>query len=142
MPVSQQRRDELSRLAEKATPGPWRSLEQGGIVSVRCQSKTAVVHWMGFDDCDRPIAEHVCSAAFIAAAREALPALLADLSAVERERDEAHAILNAACQLNSDVPLKTLAEMGASAVMRCDELSLENDELREQLAVLKKGGGT
>lgn len=67
--------ERLLKLAEKATPGPWRHYRQklrpnfGGIVNeVQCrQPRKPIVQWSGFDNSDRSEAKHASNARYIAA---------------------------------------------------------------------------
>lgn len=90
--LTPERREELARLAEEATEGPW----------VWDEDRT-VLAWQadGENSCQSVIAtteDAPADAAFIATARTAVPALLAEnaslraaLAAAEAERDEARA---------------------------------------------------
>lgn len=84
-PLSPQRA-EWKRLADAATPGPWERL--AGDEGRRIASEPLRV--LGFDSVIARIesGRHHHDAVFVAAARDAVPALLAALDAVEaRERD-------------------------------------------------------
>jgi hypothetical protein len=83
MPTSQQRREELSLLAEKATPLPW-FRDSCAIASAVSQGTCPKDRGVSVVDVD---AVTYFDADYIAAACNALPALLADLTAAERERD-------------------------------------------------------
>jgi hypothetical protein len=84
MPTSQQRREELSLLAEKATPLPW-FRDSCAIASAVSQGTCPKDRGVSVVDVD---AVTYFDADYIAAACNALPALLADLTAVERENAE------------------------------------------------------
>jgi hypothetical protein len=74
-----QQRAEWAALAEAATPGPWEAVQGASAGWWVEQPNTATIADIDIDYSGQPDAD----AAFIAAAREAVPALLADLEAVE-----------------------------------------------------------
>lgn len=98
--VSPENRAELRRLAEAATPGPWHLGKTGNTES----------HWvcaMDDENVIQPHCDHACrdaqrefdaDAAFIAASRSAIPALLDALEEAERQRDKARKFINEALQ--------------------------------------------
>ena len=95
----------LRALAEKATPGPWRLYNErlrqqfpGRIIEVQCDGDSPVVQWTGFDNSHVPKKQHRANAAFIAAARDALPRALDTIEAQAKtiaERDAEIALLEA-----------------------------------------------
>ena len=70
----------LKALSEKATKGPWLLFARGKTISISLEGKfgktPCVVNWPGFDGCDLPLSKQRANAAFIAAAREAVPWLI------------------------------------------------------------------
>ena len=66
--------------AEKATEGPWKRFARGRTIAVclpgRFGKTPCVVNWPGFDGCDLPLEKQRANAAFIAAARQDVPALV------------------------------------------------------------------
>ncbi|MGU9981534.1 ead/Ea22-like family protein [Phreatobacter sp. HK31-P] len=84
--------DTLRKLAQAATRGPWTHyrnklrpwMKGGKINEVQCGERTPVVAWSGFDDSNRPEAQHARNAKFIAAANpETIIALLDRIEAAE-----------------------------------------------------------
>ena len=90
-------RARLRALCEAATPGPWDAIydEDAGEWMVRTgHADVAVLTWQQAIDALGLSPMTMRTAAFIAASRTAIPALLDDserLDAAERERDEARA---------------------------------------------------
>lgn len=90
--IPTEKMEEWRALAEKATKGPWSHYrgklrpQFGGIVNeVQCgREDVPIIPWRGFDECERSEKQHRANAAFIAASREAVPALLDE---VERLRE-------------------------------------------------------
>ena len=80
----------IQRLCEAATPGPW-SENYGNVWSDPDDAESVRVlnaKWMTHQDSERPNAPAVCpDAAFAAAARTAVPALIARLRNAEQQRD-------------------------------------------------------
>jgi hypothetical protein len=70
--------ERLRALLAEATPGPWRARKWDAprMVEVHAATKPPVVPWSGFDDSSRTKTEHDANATLIAAAVNALPALL------------------------------------------------------------------
>lgn len=58
----------------KFTSGPWRVRDYVNCVEVLATSRPPVVNWQGFDDSDRPMADHVANARLIAASPDLLAA--------------------------------------------------------------------
>ena len=89
MKLNDQQLAELKALADAATPGPWWSGE--------CVPADGhALAWLGnmFVDCNggqKNYAEPSHDAEFIAASREAIPALIADLKEVQRELENERA---------------------------------------------------
>lgn len=83
----------LERLAQAATPGPWRHYcnklrpQFGGIINEVQQIKgPPVVHWVGFDSSDMTQKQREFNAAYIAAAHpQAVLALIARVRELEAE---------------------------------------------------------
>lgn len=73
---------ELRRLAEEATPGPWRTSERE--LTIEDEEGQWVADCHGFN-LGRP---HAANAAFIAAAHTALPVLLDEVERLRAEREE------------------------------------------------------
>ena len=87
-------RTRLRALCEAATPGPWDAIydEDAGEWTVRTgHADVAVLTWQQALDALGLSPVTMRTAAFIAASRAAIPALLDALDAAERERDEARA---------------------------------------------------
>ncbi|MYS69433.1 hypothetical protein GTY88_03160 [Streptomyces sp. SID5926] len=78
--LSSEREAEIFARHEAATPGPWSANAQIGVVTNEAGDPLAV---FGGGEQDR------ADAAFVAAAREDVPELLAELAAVRAERDQA-----------------------------------------------------
>jgi hypothetical protein len=70
--------ERLRGLLAEGTPGPWRSRKWTAprMVEIVASTMPAIVPWSGFDDSARTKQEHNANAALIAAAVNALPALL------------------------------------------------------------------
>ncbi len=75
---------EAERLAGAATEGPWFLYSNDRVQSVMCGHKAEVVHWAGFDSSHFP-QNVVANAAFIAASRTLVPALVRALVAARAE---------------------------------------------------------
>lgn len=102
---------ELERLAAEATPGSWKGDE-------------GIAHW-GADGYNlRP-----ANAAFIAAARTAVPALIASLR--EARSEQRLAVDNAS----------VLMRQRSDAMQASDEMARINSALRAELKALAAGGG-
>ena len=94
MTIDQAKLDEWKALADAATPGPWGMCDGG-------QFDLGTIRRITPDD---PICElggfyepnTVANATFIAAAREAIPALIGEVERLTRERDELREALEAA----------------------------------------------
>lgn len=92
MKTTPEQRAEWARLAEKATPGEWLA-ERCTTSEVEVGAETTAGHlsvaWvhLGHAPSANDIAGGTRDAAFIAAARTAVPALLADLEAAERREE-------------------------------------------------------
>lgn len=71
--------EKLKELCEKATPGPWKLFCASSVTAVECNEKVPVVSWGGFDNSDRKIGYHRANAAFISAARTAVPELIKEI---------------------------------------------------------------
>lgn len=115
-------RTRLRALCEAATPGPWRA-EGGDVLAsnggARVTEYVATIDWPMDEDGD----PYASDAALIAASRTAIPALLDDLDAVERERDEALAELARLCEAcPSAIVLRPVDPMTARGLpCACDE---------------------
>ena len=86
--MTQQELDALKALADAATPGPWESELTGG-----CYTVWGKADAMGYDgivttDYLNPRLDDSSNAAFIAAARAAVPALLAEVERLREELDD------------------------------------------------------
>jgi hypothetical protein len=128
MPVSQQRRDELSRLAEKAKkPGPLVVVSPEATGSNDWAGK-AIVAGLHLTTVDRMTVFWKSDADFIAAAFNAIPALLADLTAVEQRYRELF------CAVWECPPEEFDASKHDEAVAEAHRQCRENFRLREQLA--------
>ena len=70
--------ERLRGLLAEGTPGPWRARKWASprMVEVIAATKPPIVPWSGFDDSGRTKTEHDANAALVAAAVNALPALL------------------------------------------------------------------
>ena len=107
------RRAELVRLCEAATPGPWQTEERHTRNVYSDDATGSMVAACKCDYTSRPVVEEEAHAAFIAAARTALPEALAEvdrltaLSSDERRRAE---------RLHDDL----LVEKGFVTVLRDD----------------------
>ena len=114
-------RDRLRELAENATPGPWEY--PGELLGLPCTTVFA-------GDPKRTHAAYVAEmgpqdGAFIAASRQAVPALLDMLDQAEAERDQAQAALDRVRELhqpcNHDAPCRgDCSECGQH--MPCDTI--------------------
>lgn len=112
--LTPEKREEIRKRAEAATPGPWRRQTHGGDSTVLCLSAPsrvdAIVSTYGYrQDGEYCIAypftdeegdfrrDFVCfshdDASFIAHAREDIPALLSALEAANKRADEAEALV-------------------------------------------------
>lgn len=122
--ISQQRREELKRLTEAATCAERLSHNGHAIIAAQGTHTDGTSRIM----CLRPKCDEQWErdSAFILAARRDLPALLADLTAVERELAQSNA---------------TIERLQSQATVAMAQVERERDELREQLAVLQKGAG-
>ena len=82
-------------LLAEATPGPWRARKWPSprMVEVLATTKPPIVPWSGFDDSDRTLKEHDANAVLIAAAVNALPALL-DVAEAARALAAVHEALH------------------------------------------------
>jgi len=97
-PLTESELAELDRLAKTATPGPWvvTNANSGWPISIDAPESRgpgaigAVVRRRGIGCPSLPAGQ--ANAAFIAAARQAVPRLLADLAEARKERDEAKAL--------------------------------------------------
>lgn len=54
------------------TPGKWILFHKRNLIEIKSSGETPIVHWLGFDDSDRSIAEHLANARLISAAPELL----------------------------------------------------------------------
>jgi len=84
--ISEEELKELSALADKATPGPWKALKP-----VYCDDRLCVEHfyedtgnWLGLGEDDGTLDED--DARFIAATREAVPKLIAEIRRLQADR--------------------------------------------------------
>lgn len=113
-------RTRLRALCEAATPGPWDAIydEDAGEWMVRTgHADVAVLTWQQALDALGLSPVTMRTAAFIAASRTAIPALLDDserLDAVTRERDEARA---EAERLRTEVAAAVVVERETCAVI-------------------------
>jgi len=87
--------ERLRALLDEATPGPWRARKWPSprMVEVLATTKPPIVPWSGFDDSDRTLKEHDANAVLIAAAVNALPALLGALDELLAMIPEAYCVL-------------------------------------------------
>ena len=88
----------LRRLAEAATPGPWRHFHHAtsGTNAVKHDGRTDIVAWQGFDDSDRKEPRHAANAEYIAACDpQTILALLDRLDALEKVAEAAQRALTA-----------------------------------------------
>ena len=87
--------ERLRALLAGATPGPWRARKWPSprMVEVLATTKPPIVPWSGFDDSDRTLKEHDANAVLIAAAVNALPALL-DVAEAARALAAVHEALH------------------------------------------------
>lgn len=121
--------DALKRLCDAATPGPWTVDGPWGVGQV----------WTTPAESGERIADSVsdADAEFIAAARTAVPQLLARVAALEAELDEARAHFDELSQTYGRV---------AQQRDRLDEanarLEVERDDFRAQLAQIRPQPGT
>lgn len=111
--------DELERLEREATPGPWTFNGLHDFPEVR-----PVALWGGFDQADTPKSAKVANARLIAASRNALPDLLAEIRQLRSERStvRARAIEEAATDCE---------RRGDEAADKADTASSESDLRRE-----------
>lgn len=104
MTITREQRVEWRRLADATTDGSWyaerRADEYYDLTTVY-----SVFH--NGDTMDRDLVAEVAydNAEFIAAAREAVPALLDALDQAERERDEAQAAVQRVREMHEPVPV-------------------------------------
>lgn len=93
-------RDRLRELAENATPGPWEVDRMGDLVSVpgREKDRHGGHIFIGTATGDATASDE--DTEFIAAARNAVPALLDMLDQAEAERDRAQAALDRVRELH------------------------------------------
>lgn len=110
-PLTKAEREELRRLNDAASPAPWFVFKMDGypnVVSYTVPHNGETLRGeIPADDADDEL---------IAAARNALPRLLADLDAAEDERDEAVALIDAA---KSDVRPESFLEHAQAILARC-----------------------
>ena len=87
--MTQAELDALKALADAATPGPWEVEQHSGILCNGTPSTCAVLSssecdMASFGDSEQALAD----AAFVAAARAAVPALIAEVERLREELDD------------------------------------------------------
>lgn len=97
----------LRALVEKATPGPW---DTDGSTSVGAGEEW-LAHLTAYDD-GSSLAQARADAAFIAAARDAVPALLDRLAAVEAKNERLEAVEGRLSELLWDLTGGLLSKTG------------------------------
>lgn len=136
--TTRERRDEWKRLAEAATEGPW-DLD----MNKRWGSwKVTAPPSDGHPDYSRKIADSLLTEAdaeFIAAAREAVPALIAEVESLSVERDDLRAklkLVGATLDEVAGVLNDTEAERDYLAA-KITAVEAENDNARAKEALLR-----
>lgn len=78
----------LRSLCERATPGPWRAIHGRGSGTVQAKDCAIYINVRRSEDeyLDETVARWQRDAAFIAAARSAVPALIEECERLQRER--------------------------------------------------------
>ena len=131
-PLNDAELDRLMALAESATPGPWEANVLGSEgYDVRAPATPDVhrLHRMRIARCGYEAWEtDKANAAFIAAAREAVPALVKALREARAEVERANAVADS---------MDHFAEVAVRVESRNNELAAERDALRERLARVK-----
>lgn len=124
--------DTLKTLLDAMPEGPWRVAQSQPNPGIRTAAGWEVV-WATYADTGPKVLE------FIAAARNALPALLDELAKTGAELDEAHAVLRGADTWIERVGMTTeaviiMAEDKTPGLTLLADLALWNDRRRELLA--------
>ena len=134
MRTTKEDRERWARLAEEATPGPW-TLEGGPPLGWNVAAAHVTVRICEGTDSES-------DARLIAASRDAVPALLADLAAAESERDAAREALRQVAE-QAHATAVCYLEYGMEEIRR---YSAANDltEIRDaaRAALAGKGGNT
>lgn len=95
-------------MSEKHTPGPWKAFNEHQTVAILDSQGNEVVFWLGFDNSDRPHAEHVANAERIVQCVNAHDELVVLLQAyLARQRGE-----------YSDIGHEELAERADAAIAK------------------------
>lgn len=117
---------ELRRLCEAATPGPWVRSKYGfNILTHDSELSTCTQRYTGDKKpTEEEMAVMVANAAFIAAARTALPALLDEVERMQRERREDIALMEETLQAEK------------IGIARIEKAEAEAGAMREALAEL------
>jgi hypothetical protein len=123
--LTKERREELRRLVEAMTQGEWRAVLYECSTTVKHSGKTDVIHWMGFDDSDRPRCEHHANAIGIVALRNAAIALLDALDEADIEIQAAMETLEYA-----EKDRRTLTAARDAALARADKAESDGSKSR------------
>ena len=146
------KRARLRALCETATPGPWDAIydEDAGEWMVRTgHADVAVLTWQQALDALGLSPMTMRTAAFVAASRTAIPALLDDserLDAAERERDEARAEVERLRRELAEARLDerwSCAELAEKWLREVDEITQDTPaDLADAIRARGAGGAT